>query len=530
METSLRITNKSNHFRDFDAVYNTVTNPASHAYRNSKRQGYEARLFYEYKDTIDKGGFVCFLTLTYNNLHCPTYEGHPCFDVEDIRFLTHGKFSRMIEQEGYHMKYFVSCELGDGKGVRKGQNPHYHMLLFLVPFMKPAVLSPHQVLHMVKEEWQGFDEANKFRRYELADHGIVRAGKFGVKVDGFRALSYCAKYVTKNTAMLDLESKIAADLWNEYKPTLDDYISFCDELGIDHLRRFSVDEISGVIENTSDPIDCDALFDFGYWVHGDSFEAQYFFNAWYSLKKEIVDHKLRLWRNRYSDKVRISDGVGKCSKDELHMVEGRAFVQIPSKNGMKLIPAPLYTYRQKFCDVVKDRNGNNRYILNKSGIELKLGQLDYRLEKARNAARYAVDAYLQYPDAFPNFVIPSDLDEALNKYAHYNVIYKYRRFRFGEVPAFLLDPVSDYKRFLQPAGDKDWNPYNVQFNNHLNDEGYFWYLEHPYFKDYAFFFGCVDGILDKLASSRDDENLDEYEKTERLKKDWQSILHGNYSQ
>lgn len=215
----MKILNKTHYFDYTTAVYNTVVDPHSFAYESSKRQGYAQRLYYEFVDTSNLGGISLFYTLTYNDLHIPTwYDGkefYPCFSYEDIRYITNGALSKWLQRK-FHcaLRYFCACESGEGKGSRGlGNNPHYHFIFFLRPcVLKDGTLDPEfkcptpsQFRKKIRELWHGTDG---YIDYRDAKYGIAREGDNLGVCDSSAAFKYVSKYVLKDNLQKTLEGKV----------------------------------------------------------------------------------------------------------------------------------------------------------------------------------------------------------------------------------------------------------------------------------------------------------------------------------
>lgn len=504
---NLKIKNKSKFFREFDRTYNEVSDSTTFRFAQQKMEGFETRLYYEYEYTKSCGGFTCFLTLTYNEKALPRQLGMPCFDYEDIRYFTHGPFYRDIKSKGWNFKYFISCELGEGKGSRLDGNPHYHALLFFVPNRKdPDTLVPNMVEHLVKIRWQGFDDRHQFRRFEDSRFGIVRPGKFGSCVNSFRALQYCAKYVTKSRSMRELEARYREHLEKDYFPSTTDYFRFCSMFcqGLDAIQQPWLDFGQTFLQW----FDSDRAKDFRDWYFADV--------------AEDIDHRMRQFRNRYGDKVRLSNGIGEDACNKILWSDHSPILMVPDgKKGFKSRTLPLYIFRKKYCYVDKSNPEKYpRYVLNELGLALKMDQFSVLVNKRYNDAIKARDVFMSRPYDFPFDDNPFDVEpDAYMRYADYKTVYQYRQYD----PKTLhlsddLDPFADFCRFLKPPGNEDWNP-----SHHiLDDQGLpairLEYISHPHFAPYSLFFSAVDIVLDKLEFEDDKKNMEYFQEKERLKK------------
>ena len=132
----IKFKNRTNYFEpDKTCVQVTVSSPEAYSTRKQKIEGYESRLYWQYRYCEDLNGQTFYYTLTYNDKAMPKQYGMNCFDYEDLRDLLTGGFRKMLLRKyGTTFKYFIGAELGDGKGVRgMHNNPHYHVLFFLEP-------------------------------------------------------------------------------------------------------------------------------------------------------------------------------------------------------------------------------------------------------------------------------------------------------------------------------------------------------------------------------------------------------------
>ena len=197
-------------------VKNTFVSPASYKSRQTKIEGYETRLYWQYRYCQDHGGQAFFYTLTYNDENVPKYFGKNVFDYEDLRWLLHGGFyQKLVRKYGTELKYFVGAELGDGKGSRGlHNNPHYHVIFFLQPYenheSQYIPISPKEFRFLVRQYWQGFDQdVDGYQDFRNScKFGIATEGdNFGLITD-YRACMYCAKYVTKDVKLVKMERDI----------------------------------------------------------------------------------------------------------------------------------------------------------------------------------------------------------------------------------------------------------------------------------------------------------------------------------
>ena len=259
----LKFKNPTNYFKpDSTKVRVTVGSPESYSSRKQKIEGYETRLYWQFRYCEDLGGQTFYYTLTYNDKAMPKHYGVSCFDYEDLRdFLTGGFRKQLLRNYGTSFKYFIGAELGDGKGERgMHNNPHYHILFFLEPSpfqiekyqyvdvqdgfyqrsskkhkrgeirykkerQKVVIdvpykrISPEDFRHFVRLYWQGFDEdIDGFHPYNDAKFGIAHEGLNVGLVTDFRACMYCAKYVCKDAQLKQNEEFVLrSSRWKHFQ-------------------------------------------------------------------------------------------------------------------------------------------------------------------------------------------------------------------------------------------------------------------------------------------------------------------------
>lgn len=160
-----------------------LTVPCGHCEgcKAEKRLAWFVRSYYEFLRCTDNGGFVYYLTLTYNENTVPKIGDDRVFcknDIENYIEALRLRIKRKLQKKHYdsQLKFFYSGEYG-GKTYR----PHYHILFYCNdPINK----------------WLFRKYANDIWRKE---YGFVKAGcrNYGF-VDSPGALHYVAKYVCKD--------------------------------------------------------------------------------------------------------------------------------------------------------------------------------------------------------------------------------------------------------------------------------------------------------------------------------------------
>lgn len=523
-----RLKNKTNYFNPTTSrAYNQFASPDSYHSREQKIEGYENRLYWQFKYCEDNNGQTFFYTLTYNDAALPHYFGINCFDYEDLRdFLTGGFRKQLLRNYGSTFKYFIGAELGDGKGKRGLQNnPHYHVLLFVEDAHRPRYpyrkISEKELTHLVRLYWQGFDEdTDGFRDYQDAKYGVVGVSDEGALVKDFRGEKYCAKYVTKDVNLRKKEAYVKFMLENKY---INEYDVFSDEPYYDYY----IEKMHDLLQIESDEYptiqQIQSLID----EHG-------LYDDFYLFMDIKIAEKVRLgfneFRNRYCNKCRISHGVGDYAlKFISNPLEPR--IPVPGKDGIKLRPINMYYYRKLFCDVVKDSMGQNLYILNEKGIQYKLHNAPKQIEKRASHAKSILsvltpELYEKILDSdvncdvrknytwerFQNDLNNNDIDKITNDYGTFKLIYEDRFFKLHYDAANddwnfpTLNPLDDYARFLTPSYNLvHYRPGRLdRFLTHT-PESYLSYYSHPYFLPNVRVFSVLDTCADYFFVQKDDK-------------------------
>lgn len=575
----LTIQNRTNYFSpDKDKVKVTFGSSKSNQFRVSKVEGYQCRLYWEFKYCLDHDGQTFYYTLTYNNKSLPRYDGLPCFDYRDLVYLLNGGFKKtLLRKFGTNFKYFVGAELGEGAGKRgMSNNPHYHVLFFLrsaesekFPYRK---ISPEEFRHFIRHYWQGFDQdTDGWHSFRNCKYGIAKEGQYLGLVQNYKAITYVAKYVTKDVRLYKYERSLRKELTLRYDFELADlnetaerflYQVIYPKYGIPKKVVLNVDGDTFFDDNwTESPEELfshvapghfksykDALGDveipIKIIVHGIIQEcnlmAEYrdFFQ---NYVRDSVKLKINEFRNVYSNKCRISHGVGDYAlrfiDDPLHPV-----LKIPDKSGWKFRNVNLYYYRKLFTEVVKDVLGNPIRVLTPLGIEYKKVNLPGQIAALANK----IESYMQvlnkdlYNKVFESDVNSSnrmpywqfkklydEYDHSLifTRYAEYKLVYEDRFFKIPDVrldSSFdfpRIDVIADYERFLQPSYfTMDYSPSRLACFLEDDCEGYLPYLQHPYFLAYCRLFAVFDSLSDYLFCQKDKIKEDDAELRKRVKK------------
>lgn len=140
------------------------------------------RSWFEYVDTILKGGQVFYYTLTFDNFSLPRYHSIPCFDKKLVQdFLK--RFRKRLSKYDINLRYFITSEYGETY-----HRPHHHVLFFIDKRL-PLSKTKH-----------GY-ESLLFRKLLSASwyFGFVAINtQMGAEVKYLDAIKYTAKYVSKD--------------------------------------------------------------------------------------------------------------------------------------------------------------------------------------------------------------------------------------------------------------------------------------------------------------------------------------------
>ena len=580
---NIRLKNRTLYFSpDKDCTHVCFSSPKAYRSVQSKIEGYESRLYWQFRYCQDFNGQVFYYTLTYNNKSIPYYYGTYCFDYEHLRDLLTGGFRKiLLRRFGTTFKYFIGAELGDGKGKRGlHNNPHYHVLFFLEPSSDPKFsyrkITPIEFRHLVRLYWQGFDEdVTGFRSYKTAKYGSVKEGENYGLVTDFRAIMYCAKYVCKDVGLINHESKVETFLRFKYRNQVLNNGVFHQQFFHDEIyKRYNVPLDSkcskwlysdfDLLLNLLPDVFSGAAYVFGE-VPFSELIAKKFLNVF--LKKEnlveifykyldsvvdpLVREGLNEWRNRFSNKCRISHGVGDYALQFIDKLD--PVVSVPSKFGFKNRPIGLYYYRKLYYDIVRPVKKSKVHekpcvyspvrVINDDGIAFKVHRLKTQVDRLVAQVESYVDIldsdlFSKLKDSDVNTEVFCSFEtfkrllenekckrSIYESYSFFKLVYKDRFFKVQldpdtNEPVFpKLSYFDDYACFLRSSFsfvDRS----DIMLDSFLESgcAGYLSYSSHPDFLPYSVLFSVFDLLADYFFVQADDEAQRKAEEIKKVKR------------
>ena len=488
MSYFLDISNNSHYVNSNSKTRFRLIRPNNFMAQKSKQMSYYVRLYFHWQHVRALGGLCYFYTLTYNDKSLPYFHGIPCFNHANLReFLRSSGFDKVLYRDyGFRLQYFVSCELGEGKGKRGfDNNPHYHVIFFLIPDGKQKKPFNSAVFRdLVRKYWCGPSHTPDGRRISPYDYkyGIAMPGKNYGLVESAAALRYVSKYVLKDTVY----RKLRQSLINAAKKHI--YNRLCDMSKAMHLYyRYA--------------------FDFKYLSYTNPKVIEFIdrlFNRLY--KKDIF----RL----YLPKVFVSQGVGLYALKQVNTDGYTITIPVDRKKVID-VPIPLYLYRKMYYDIVKDAVGNNKYVLNSDGLALRVSRLDDEIGKKVNEIYSLLPVYSNDYKLGYDPKDPFGLMSILYDYVEYDKIYRNRLCPISELDV-PLDIYEDYARFL--VSEYYSTNYKDEIDKAFIIKGNCTYESHVYFKDKLKYFNKIDDMLEYHYICQNDAAELQYIENQRIKR------------
>lgn len=532
-----------------DKTHIILSSPNTYKAGRVRQVGFENRLYYEYKYCEDNNGQTFYFTLTYADKNLPYYvvdskTKFPCFDYQHIVWLLNGGFKKKLLREyGTNFKYFVACELGEGKGKRGfANNPHYHILFFLRPDVskhhKPYIkIDPVVFRSLLRFYWQGFDEDldkrnGTFHSYRKDSRfGIVKEGKYGIAVTSFWACQYVAKYVMKDIHTVKRQQAVESALRKKFHRSY----QFHDlDLRQRYLDTYHKDWREVYPFSVYLPYDVDLIM--------DNYQCKSSYRRWLET---MIEDKIKLamqeYRNRYAPKTRISQAVGDYALNFLDESTTTPTMLVPGADGNMKRPIGLYYYRKLYTDILKNNEGNPVRILNKKGIEYRCKRLQEQITKLSEEIYSKCNVldrelYNKMYSSEVNLNVNTSYDEfkelmkvcdfnVYRKYAEYKLVYEnrltafYRQESTGVVEFPDIDLLNDYRRFLKPSLlDSRYNPRSADYLKRVDSESFLSYSAHPYFRSDLCVFSVFDLLTDYLFIETDDKKEKEFKERRKVEK------------
>lgn len=163
------------------------------------------RNYSEYIHTKYNHGITFYYTLTYNDDSINRHGSVFFFSPEKI-----GKFTRNLHNKlkryDYTIKYYIVSELGD-----KTFRPHHHALFYLTPISSRRI-SPQVFDKVLSDTWK---------------YGFIKCGDNHGIVNSSHALSYCCKYLLKDSSRKRYTSTIQIESYQSLAKYITRHLGTC---------------------------------------------------------------------------------------------------------------------------------------------------------------------------------------------------------------------------------------------------------------------------------------------------------------
>lgn len=514
----MKVLNKTHYWHDLSKFYNIVSFSHSFASESARRNSCYLRLHYEFEYTKKIGGQTFFVTFTYNDKSIPKFGKYNVFDYSHIRLISNGVLSkRLLREYGSKLKYFCSCESGEGgtpqhhaRGI--GNNPHYHFIFFVQPNGTDYnPISPKDFKSICQEVWQG--RAGYFP-WQYARFGSVKEGKLGIVVKDSRAFKYVSKYVIKDAAQLSIEEKVRDLIVDrEIKKRDTDYFYSAYAQSIFSLKGIPV-------ANTLD--------EFKYHLAVATPERSKFLSKYYhwfntEMLPVLVESAFNEFKNKHSGKVRCSKSLGEYGLQFVQDPDSNPHFKVDEKKKVKVYKLPLYYQRKLYFDTfICPYTQSVLYVLNDRGKNLRLATLSTDISKLYNRViqdfKFVLDNDVKYyykTDLIDTvsyarqLYFSSDFLSLAYKYSVYCKVYRHRIYGSGS-PVLLSDSflfsdiLQDYDFFLDlDRFHIDFEESSIQLLLSRNPDSRE-FIFNPIFFSYSSIFDFIDSVLDSVSDIRSD--------------------------
>lgn len=360
---------------------------------------YMYRTYYESIDTYNRGGYIIFDTLTYDENNVPWSKNiikerfgvdipnklnFRCFDYRDVT-LFHKRLRRNIERlygpdiDKHHtrVKYMLAAEYGTKPGAT--HRPHYHVIYFV----KDKNIDPYIFSQLVSDNWKlGRTDglAYKGRAY-FKNQRLFRQDTTGVN----NAVGYISKYIAKDSAY----SKFIRHQVHEIELYFDNLDKKYKETYPGHLRmldiRRSLNQFhknsQGYGERAFDYMDLERIFQDLQVVRPDAYKIKtsitlpmYYFRKLFQyydksekvwkyndagklIKKRMVRRSIDTLADRYREKLQnaFTPQQKDIGQDIMYLLNGRS---------LKKLATYQIIYKDRMINDDNTISGINRYIDN----------------------------------------------------------------------------------------------------------------------------------------------------------------------
>lgn len=333
--------------------------------KKNKRLEWHFRAYHQCLDTINKGGYVYFDTLTYSDEFIPkishyvdidntNIDDFTCFCVSHWRnFLKNLRRQLAYHHTGVSFKYFLTSEYGTDD--RYTHRPHYHILFFIYGEMDAFEFS-----RLVSKCWPyGRTDGMPWQSHSYVSEHIYGYHSAMHPANINKVCNYVSKYVTKDSTFQRVINKRIDDIKSVVK---DD------------------DELKKLIRDIDMFHRCSQGFGIGYLESLDPKEYRYIFEN------------------------------GCCRKQDNNKV-------------VLAIKLPLYYKRKMFYKCLKDEENKIYWQLTPKGVEYQSQRL---LKVVDDVARVYADTLLNANDADRAMVLRLLRGRDLTDFAIYKLFYKGR--------------------------------------------------------------------------------------------------------
>ncbi|QCS36462.1 hypothetical protein [Capybara microvirus Cap3_SP_393] len=464
------------------------------------------RTYYDYQYVQSNYGVAYFYTLTFNDLNLNT------INYNGISINTHNHkllhlwidnvYKILLRKFDCKSRFFITSECGEGKGSRKkGNNPHYHVILYVIPTIENMLPTSKEMLSIVRYCWQGtdLDLTLKQNSYiaKTCKNGILKEGKNLGLIESLNALSYVCKYVSK-----DIETKEHYDIIKNYY-----YYKFYNEKLLSCLKCIDnliyILQKSGLNETYCNEIQLDNinsidefelyLFDFVKNNHGST---EFILCNINKLYKDIYN-TYRLIHKEYDfldyiPKTFYPQMMGfKLAKQNIVETCSGTFIKIDNK----LCPISKCFFNKLYKTHLRSCPSYSRY--NYDGINYLCRTIQNRIDiLAAKANLYCNDKNI------------------CKLYSMYKLVYEHRLIPISDFNK-PLEMLKDYKNYMELESIFS---FRRTFGIELNLDNYEKAIMHPQFYPYRSIFTSISNVIEKSEIADKQHKEENFEHKKHVKK------------